>query len=98
MIFHLRLYLFTFYQLFVYTIREMVEEMNKSGKINKNLVDPPLKDNVAVPDAGTVVSKIWKTVPKFMKSLFTKNQQKSIDRSNFFDIFFLIEILKGHVV
>ena len=47
--------------MFVYTIREMVEEMNKSGKINKNLVDPPLKDNVAIPDAGTVLSKIWKT-------------------------------------
>ena len=39
----------------------MVEEMNKSGKINKNLVDPPLKDNVAVPDAGIVLSKLWKT-------------------------------------
>ena len=33
----------------------MVEEMNKSGKINKNLVDPPLKDNVAVPDAGFTI-------------------------------------------
>ena len=76
----------------------MVEEMNKSGKINKNLVNPPLKDNVAVPDAGTVLSKIWKTVQKFMKSIFTKNQQKYIHRSNIFDIFFLIEILKEHVV
>ena len=35
----------------------MVEEMNNSGKISKNLVNPPLKDNVAVPDAGTVFSK-----------------------------------------
>ena len=78
MIFHLRLYLFTLHQLFVYIIREVVEEMNKSGKINKNLVDPPLKDNVAIPDAGTVLSKIWKTMQKFMKSLFTKNQQKTV--------------------
>ena len=45
----------------LFNAREMVEEMNKSGKINKNLVDPPLKDNVAIPDAGTVLSKIWKT-------------------------------------
>ena len=56
----------------------MVEEMNKSGKINKNLVDPPLKDNVAIPDAGTVFSKIWKTVEKFMKSLFTKKSAKTV--------------------
>ena len=40
----------------------MVEEMNKSGKISKNLVNPPLKDNVAVPDAGTVFSKIRKKI------------------------------------
>ena len=90
MIFHLKLYLFTLHQLFVYIIREVVEEMNKSGKINKNLVDPPLKDNVAIPDAGTVLSKIWKTVQKFMKSLFTKKSAKNCN--------FLKEILVGPVV
>ena len=78
MIFHLKLYLFTLHQLFVYIIREVVEEMNKSGKINKNLVDPPLKDNVAIPDAGTVLSKILKTEQKFMKSLFTKKSAKTV--------------------
>ena len=71
MIFHLKLYLFTLHQLFVYIIREVVEEMNKSGKINKNLVDPPLKDNVAIPDAGTVFSKIWEKVQFWEAALFT---------------------------
>ena len=29
--------------------------MNKNGKIPKNLHNPPLKDNVAVPDAGFTI-------------------------------------------
>ena len=35
--------------------RKTVEDMNNKGEILKNLVNPPLKDNVAVPDAGFTV-------------------------------------------
>ena len=35
--------------------REYVETLNQEGKIKKNLFNPPLKDNVAVPDAGFTV-------------------------------------------
>ena len=34
---------------------ETVKEMNKNGKIKKNLKNPPLKDNVSVPDAGFTI-------------------------------------------
>ena len=29
--------------------------MNRKGKIRKNLINPPLKDNVGVPDAGFTI-------------------------------------------
>ena len=35
--------------------REYVATLNQEGKIKKNLFNPPLKDNVAVPDAGFTV-------------------------------------------
>ena len=38
-----------------FVTREYVEELNRSGKIKKNLINPPLKDNVAVPDAGFTI-------------------------------------------
>ena len=38
-----------------FVTRDYVEELNRSGKIKKNLINPPLKDNVAVPDAGFTI-------------------------------------------
>ena len=38
-----------------FVTKEYVEELNRSGKIKKNLINPPLKDNVAVPDAGFTI-------------------------------------------
>ena len=35
--------------------RERVEKLNAEGKIVKNLQNPPLKDNVVVPDAGFTI-------------------------------------------
>lgn len=35
--------------------REQVVKLNTEGKIRKNLQNPPLKDNVAVPDAGFTI-------------------------------------------
>jgi hypothetical protein len=33
-------------------LRETVQQMNEEGHITKNLIDPPQKDTVTVPDAG----------------------------------------------
>ena len=38
---------------FIY--KEYVEDLNDRNMISKNLVDPPLKDTVAVPDAGFTI-------------------------------------------
>ena len=35
--------------------KERVQDLNEAGKIYKNLQNPPLKDNVAVPDAGFTI-------------------------------------------
>ena len=35
--------------------KDYVEGLNANGSIKKNLIDPPLKDNVAVPDAGFTI-------------------------------------------
>ena len=35
--------------------KEYVEGLNANGSIKKNLIDPPLKDNVVVPDAGFTI-------------------------------------------
>ena len=45
--------------------RETVQAMDREGKIVRNLVDPPLKDTVAVADAGFVVARFWANNPGY---------------------------------
>ena len=35
--------------------KEVVRKLNEDGKIKRNLVDPPQKDTVAVPDSGFAI-------------------------------------------
>ena len=42
-----------------------MKKLNHEGKITKNLVDPPLKDTVIVPDAGFTVIRFLANNPGF---------------------------------
>lgn len=45
--------------------RDEVMEMDRKGLIRRNLVDPPLKDTVSVPDAGFTVVRFVADNPGF---------------------------------
>ena len=42
-----------------------MKKLNHEGKISKNLVDPPLKDTVVVPDSGFTVIRFLANNPGF---------------------------------
>ena len=48
-----------------YIKRETVIDLNEAGKIPKNLKDPPIKDTVAVPDAGYTVIRFLADNPGY---------------------------------
>ena len=42
-----------------------VQDLNEAGKIKRNLKDPPLKDTIAVPDAGFTVVRFLADNPGY---------------------------------
>ena len=42
-----------------------MKKLNHEGKISRNLVDPPLKDTIIVPDAGFTVIRFVANNPGF---------------------------------
>ncbi|KAL1123235.1 hypothetical protein AAG570_002322 [Ranatra chinensis] len=47
------------------TTVEEVEELDRAGRIHRNLVDPPVKDTVTVPDGGYTIIRFWAANPGY---------------------------------
>ena len=45
--------------------KQEVIDMNESGKIKRNLVNPPLKDTVSVPDGGFTLLRLQTNNPGY---------------------------------
>ena len=45
--------------------KDEVKKLNEEGKIKKNLINPPQKDTIPVPDAGFVVLRFKADNPGF---------------------------------